>query len=166
MTRAQTRLPRLALATALATALAGGLAITAAAPALSWQDSAPASAAAAADADRLAAPDGPIRLRGINGYAVLDRQHLVLRAGASRRYLVTLKRRCFGLRSGHSIGLSVRSHSTIHNPHFEYIQTGQERCYFDTIEEVDSNDQARALIAARAEAAAAAEAQADANSMR
>lgn len=150
MKRSRTRL-------ALVSLLAGCMMIAAAAPTLSQQDSAPAASPEAEPTD-LVAPDGPVRLRGLNGYAVLDRQHLVLRAGASRRYLVTLKRRCFGLRSSTGIGLSLRSHTTIHNPHFEYIQTEQGRCYFDTIEEVESNDAARALIAARAEAAAEADA--------
>ena len=133
-----------------------------------------ASAAALTAQDETASPaatetetetrNGPIRIRNINGYAVLDRQHLVLRAGASRRYLVTLKRRCTGLRGSTGVGLSLDNFATIHNPHFEYVQTRQDRCYFDTIEQVDSNDEARALIAARAQAAA--EAEADAESMR
>ncbi|OLF72177.1 hypothetical protein AWH62_10010 [Maricaulis sp. W15] len=123
--------------------------------------SAPASAdpppSAVAGEAAPAASDGPIRIRNVNGYAVLDRQHLVLRAGASRRYLVTLQRRCSGLRSGMHLGLSLGRFSTIHNPRFEYVETRDDRCYFDTIEQVESNDEARTLIAARADAAAAAE---------
>lgn len=149
---------------ALASLMAGCLTVAATAPGLSWQETTAEDAPAAIPSD-LAAPDGPVRLRGVTGYAVLDRQHLVLRAGASRRYLVTLKRRCYGLRFSHSIGLSVRSHATIYNPRFEYVQTEDGRCYFDTIEEVDSNDAARALIAARAEAAEA-EMERAADSMR
>ncbi|WP_291842258.1 DUF6491 family protein [Maricaulis sp.] len=145
-------------------AAAGSLLLLASAPALATQpgvgqaDAEPAATQSAAERDR------PLRLRNINGYAVLDRQHIVLRAGASRRYLVTLQRRCFGLRSSQRLGLSLDTFGTIHNPRFEFVQTEDGRCYFDTIEEVDSNDAARALIAARAEAAA--EAEGDAGSRR
>jgi len=159
-----TRLIRTTLTTS-AIAAFGTLALAASAAALTAQD----EAAAPARVETTAASEtetrnGPIRIRNINGYAVLDRQHLVLRAGASRRYLVTLKRRCTGLRGSTGVGLSLDNFATIHNPHFEYIQTRQDRCYFDTIEQVESNDEARALIAARAQAAA--EAEADAESMR
>jgi len=111
---------------------------------------------------------GPIRIRNVHGYSVLDRQHLVLRAGSRQRYLVTLQRECHDMRFSHQLGLSFDRLATIRNPRFEYVQAGVQRCYFDTIEEVESNDAARALIAARAEAAAEAEAEAadGANSAR
>ncbi|WP_417488166.1 DUF6491 family protein [Maricaulis sp.] len=141
---------------ALASLLAGCLAVAATAPVLSWQEAATEAAPAAIPSD-LAVPDGPVRLGRVDGYAVLDRQHVVLRSGVSRHYLVTLERPCFGLRTGFSLGLSVRSYTTIHTPHFEFVQTEDGRCFFDSIEVVESNDAARALIAARAEAAEAAE---------
>ncbi|MFY0637799.1 DUF6491 family protein [Maricaulis maris] len=153
---------RQTLATGLVAAL-GALGLAASAAALTAQDGAAAPAQPETEATT-EARDGPIRIRNINGYAVLDRQHLVLRAGASRRYLVTLKRRCMGLRSSTGVGLSIDNFATIHNPHFEYVQTRQDRCYFDTIEQVASNDEARALIEARANAAA--DAEGDADSMR
>ena len=159
-------LPRPTLTTGLIAAL-GALGLAASASALATQDGAVVPAAAETEASAEVATearDGPIRIRNINGYAVLDRQHLVLRAGASRRYLVTLKRRCMGLRSSTGVGLSIDNFATIHNPHFEYVQTRQDRCYFDTIERVSSYDEARALIEARAEAAA--DAEGDADSMR
>ncbi|WP_297737352.1 DUF6491 family protein [uncultured Maricaulis sp.] len=155
-----TRLIRTTLTTSMIAAL-GALGLAASAAALTAQDE---TASPAATETETETRNGPIRIRNINGYAVLDRQHLVLRAGASRRYLVTLKRRCMGLRGSTGVGLSLDNFATIHNPHFEYVQTRQDRCYFDTIEQVDSNDEARALIAARAQAAA--EAEADAESMR
>lgn len=97
-----------------------------------------------------------IRLININGYSVVDDQHVILTGGASRYYLVTLRRRCSGLRFGSAIGTSFDSNATIMNPRFEYIQAelGQGlRCYIETIEQVESRDAARALIDERAEAA-------------
>ena len=163
-TRSRTRFrTRYGLAAALGAATL--IAMTAAPTVAAQQTDAAATPEPAAETAREAASrDTPLRIRNVNGYAVLDRQHLVLRAGASRRYLVTLQRRCLGLRGSAGIGLSLRNFSTIHNPHFEYVETREDRCYFDTIEAVESNDEARALIAARAEAAEAAEA--DAGTMR
>jgi len=95
-----------------------------------------------------------IRLININGYSVIDHQHLVLNGGARRHYLVTLRHRCPDMRFGTRIGTSFASTETIHSPRFEYVTAGHSdmRCYIDTIEEVDDLDTARALILERAEA--------------
>ena len=64
------------------------------------------------------------------------------------------------------VGLSFPSTATLHRPFMEYVYTGpnEGRCYIDEIEEVESTEAARALIAARAEAEAEAEAAADGGS--
>jgi hypothetical protein len=99
-----------------------------------------------------------IRLVNVNGYTVIDREHLVLNGGASRHYLVTLRTRCYDLNFGHQIGTSFPPTTTLYAPMMEYITVNEEhRCYIDTIEEVDSVDAARTLIEERAEAEAAAE---------
>lgn len=94
-----------------------------------------------------------IRLQNINGYTVIDDEHLVLDGGARRHYLVTLRRRCPGLRFGAEIGLSFPSTTTLYTPFLEYVYTTDDmRCFIDTIEAIDSLDAARALIEERAAA--------------
>lgn len=93
-----------------------------------------------------------ILIRNISGYVVIDDEHIALRSGSSRAYLVTLDNRCWGLRFGSAIGTSFRENRRISNPRFEYITTGEDRCYIDTIELVDSVEIARELVAERAEA--------------
>ena len=147
---------RLLIASLSAFALGAGLA----APALSQQ---PADEAAADE------PAGEgrerIRLVGVNGYNVIDNQHLILDGIGSRYYLVTLQRRCFDLRVGAQIATSFGSTATIYNPRFEYIIASRlsggsipQRCRIETIEQVESRDAARALVEARREAEEAAEA--------
>ena len=99
-----------------------------------------------------------IRLVNVNGYSVIDREHLILNGSASRVYLVTLSRPCQGLNFGAQVGLSFPATTTIYNPRFEFVSTRDDpRCYIDDIEQVESEDAARELVQARAEAEADAE---------
>lgn len=100
-----------------------------------------------------------VRLVHINGYIVVDNEHLILRGGVSRRYLVTMQRQCFGLRAGVQIQTSFGRTETIYSPQFEHITTREGRCYIRSIEEVDSEEAGRALIEQRAAAEAAEDAQ-------
>jgi hypothetical protein len=94
-----------------------------------------------------------IRLVNINGYSVIDREHVVFRGGASRHYLATLRHRCPDLNFGIQLATSFGDNATICPPVTEYITPeGGFRCHIDTIEEVDSVDAARALIEERAAA--------------
>lgn len=106
-------------------------------------------------------PQERIRLVNVNGYSVIDREHVVLNGGARRHYLVTLRHRCSGLRSGIRIATSFPATTTLHPPYIEYIHVGggpsPMRCAIDTIEAVESVDAARTLVADRAAAAEAAE---------
>ncbi|WP_203292210.1 DUF6491 family protein [Maricaulis parjimensis] len=100
----------------------------------------------------------PVRLVNVNGYNVLDREHVLLNGGASRHYLVTLRRRCPGLNFGIELATSFPATTTLHYPMNEYITLDDGmRCFIDTVEEVESADAARALIAERAEAEDSAE---------
>lgn len=134
-------------------AMIGAVGLTAGASATTWQDETGTTTEIETETRQ-----GPIRIRNVHGYAVLDRQHLVLRAGSRQRYLVTLQHECHDMRFSQRLGLSFDRLATIRNPRFEYVQAGVQRCYFDTIEEVESNDAARALIEAREEATAETEA--------
>jgi len=94
-----------------------------------------------------------IRLVNINGYSVIDNEHLVLNGGANRHYLVTLRHRCPGLRFGAEVGTSFPSTTTLYTPFLEYVYTRDDtRCYIDTIEVIDNLDAARALIEQRSSA--------------
>lgn len=104
------------------------------------------------------AGEGPrcLRLTNINGYSVIDRQHVVLRGGASRHYLVTTRHSCPGLNFGARIATTFGETETICPPVVEYlIPDDGFRCAIDTIEAVDDVDAARALIDARAAAESA-----------
>jgi hypothetical protein len=108
--------------------------------------------------------DGPrcVRLTNINGYSVIDRQHVLLRGGASRHYLVTTRHSCPGLTFGARIATTFADTETVCPPVIEYlIPDDGFRCAIDTIEAVEDEDAARALIDARAAAAAESENGAD-----
>ena len=90
----------------------------------------------------------------INGYSVIDPEHLVLQANVSDRYLITTRSRCSSLRFGVEVGLSFQSNRRLCPPIVEHITTGDgQRCQIDTIEEVESVEAARALVQSRREAA-------------
>jgi hypothetical protein len=95
-----------------------------------------------------------VRIRTISGYTVIDDRHLLIRGGPSRHYLITTRQRCSGMRFGVQIGVSFSDNQRICQPHMEYVIPDDGwRCLIDTIEEVDSPDHARDLIARRAAAA-------------
>ncbi|MCP2670533.1 DUF6491 family protein [Maricaulaceae bacterium EIL42A08] len=100
-------------------------------------------------------PPRCVRLVNINGYSVIDNQHMVLNGGASRHYLVTLRRSCTGLRFGAQVGTTFRSNARVCQPVVEDVITSDGwRCPIDTVEEVESLEAAEALIESRAEAEA------------
>ena len=104
-----------------------------------------------------AAASDRIRVVNVRGFSIIDNQHLVLNGAVSRHYLVTLRHVCPSMRFEHTIATSFGPTATIQSPRFEYIYTRDQdqRCYIDTIEEVESLDAARALLAERAEDEAA-----------
>jgi Family of unknown function (DUF6491) len=93
-----------------------------------------------------------VRLININGYSVIDREHVVLRGGANRHYLLTTRHSCPDLNYGIRISTSFPDSTTLCAPLVEYItpENGM-RCSIDTVEAVDSVEAARELISARAD---------------
>jgi hypothetical protein len=90
-----------------------------------------------------------VNLRGVNGYQVIDDQHLVLTGGASRFYLVTTTSRCSGLRFGAQIGTSFGDNARLCPPIVEYVIPDDGwRCAIDTVEEVESLEEAEQRAAA------------------
>ena len=104
------------------------------------------------------APARCVNMRGVDGYTVIDRDHVVLNGALSRRYLATLRSSCPGLRHGVRIGTSFGRNARVCNPSFEYVVSPDGfRCRIETIEAVESLQAARDLIEARAKAQADAE---------
>ena len=94
-----------------------------------------------------------VRLRNINGYTVLDNQHLILKGSASRHYLVTLRSRCFGLDGGAQILTSFGDNARLCRPFFAHVQpNGGARCPIESIEEVHDRQAANQRIEDRANA--------------
>jgi len=113
-----------------------------------------AAPAIAADHHTEGEDDAPrcIRMVHINGYSVIDREHVVFRGGASRHYLATLRHSCPDLNFGVRLATSFGENATLCPPVVEFITPDNGfRCAIDTVEEVDSVDAARALIEARAD---------------
>ena len=112
--------------------------------------SAPALAQDPSQTDAETERSSCVRIMNINGYSSLDDQHLLLNASASRHYLVTTRRSCYGLEHGLQVGLSFPDRTRICNANLEYIVVPDGgRCRISTIEEVENADAARALIAER-----------------
>ncbi len=99
-----------------------------------------------------------VRIFNVHGYTVLDQEHVLLRGGGRKRYLVTLSSRCPGLNFGIEMTTSFPATTTLYHPTMEYISGADfGRCYIDTVEEVADEDTARELITQRAEADAESE---------
>ncbi len=112
----------------------------------------------ATEIDPAAEPPRCVRLRMVNGYSVIDSRHLILNGGASRHYLVTMGESCPSLTFGAQLGTTFGRNERVCRPFLEYvIDRDGWRCAIRQVEEVDSPDAARSLIAARAELAEAEE---------
>lgn len=108
--------------------------------------------AAAVSAGALAAPAlaDCVSVRSVHGYSVIDDRHLVLNSGVNRHYLVTTRQQCRGLRYGVRVATSIDGPRTICSPNFEYVMPDNGmRCGVDTVEEVESVDAAREIVAER-----------------
>ncbi len=128
--------------TALTTAAAGAAVLFAGAGAFAQEPAGEASEAGSQC----------VNLRGVNGYQVIDDQHLVLTGGASRYYLVTTTSRCSGLRFGAQIGTSFGDNARLCPPIVEYVIPDDGwRCAIDTVEEVESLEEAEQRAAAASE---------------
>ncbi len=113
---------------------------------------------ASPEIDPAAEPPRCVRLVNVNGYFTIDDEHLVLNGGASRHYLVTMWTSCPSLRFGTQVATTFGRYERVCRPFIEYVvDRDGYRCPIKQVEEVDSPDAARALIAARAELEAAAE---------
>lgn len=94
--------------------------------------------------------DRCVRIGSISGYSVIDDRNLILRSGASNYFLVTTATRCAGLNFGVEIATSITGNQRICQPMSEFvIPEDGWRCRIASIEEVDSDDAARAIVEER-----------------
>ena len=94
--------------------------------------------------------DRCVYVGNISGYSVIDDRHLILRSGASSFFLVTTATRCAGLNFGVEIATSIRGNQRICQPMSEFVIPDDGwRCRIASIEEVEDEDSARALVEER-----------------
>ena len=97
-----------------------------------------------------------INTRSVRTFDAIDDEHVYVREGSNEHYLLTMQNRCFNLRN--SLGIAFKdTTSRICSDGFGEIVyrdrmgsgRGLESCRIDTIERVDSKEDAEAIVAAR-----------------
>jgi hypothetical protein len=100
--------------------------------------------------DTSAADPSCMTIGDISSQTVIDDQHLLLRAGPDRLYLLTTRDRCSGMRPGERITLSFNPDRPLCRPDEEHVTPPDGwRCAIADIEPVESEDAARAQASAR-----------------
>ncbi|GGB83650.1 MULTISPECIES: DUF6491 family protein [Glycocaulis] len=95
-----------------------------------------------------------VQIGSISGYSVIDDRHLILRSGASSFFLVTTATRCSGLNFGVEIATSITGNQRICQPMSEFVIPDDGwRCRIASIEAVENEDAARALVEERRQSA-------------
>lgn len=98
-------------------------------------------------------PDRCVQIGNVNGYSVIDDRHLVLRSGVRGFFLVTTATRCAGLNYGVEIATSITGNQRICQPMSEFVIPDDGwRCRIASIEQVESEDAARAIVEERRQA--------------
>lgn len=93
-----------------------------------------------------------VRIGNIAGYSVIDDRHLILRSGVQDYFLVTTATRCAGLNFGVQIATSITGNQRICQPMNEFVMPDDGwRCRIASIEAVEDEDAARALVDQRRE---------------
>jgi hypothetical protein len=98
--------------------------------------------------------------RNVRTFDAIDDQHIYVREGSDKHYLLTMKNRCFNLRSALGIAFKDTSSRTCSDGFGEIVYRDrmggpgrrQESCRIGTIERVESKDDAEAIVDARKEA--------------
>jgi hypothetical protein len=94
-----------------------------------------------------------VRVQQINSYEVIDDHHVVIKASASKRYLLTLEASCTGLSFARGISI-VETATRVCNDGFSWLAFehsghGTRRCRIVDLEAVDDDKAARALVESR-----------------
>ena len=95
--------------------------------------------------------------RALRDFDAIDDRHVVVREGSSRYYLLTMARRCIDLRDARTIAISDATSRVCSDGFSEIIYRDRisrrlDKCRIDTIEAVESEEDAEAIVAARKEA--------------
>jgi len=112
-----------------------------------------------ADGDSSQLADEPMRsdtcvnTRFVNNFSALSDQHLFVEARRKEFYLLTLKQRCFDLRSARSIAFNDTTSKVCSGGFGKVIYrspfAGLESCRIGSVEIVEDKDAAKELIAER-----------------
>jgi hypothetical protein len=86
-----------------------------------------------------------LHVNSINGFNPIDKRHLTVSVGANKVYLVTLKSNCRDLKWNQSIAIKATSSWTCSNSH-DKIYVGEQRCFIDDIERVESHAKAKLMV--------------------
>ena len=89
-----------------------------------------------------------IYVPSIDSFRVIDDKHLTVSTSPRRRYLVTLRNRCYGLKWSHEIAISSFGSWTCSYSH-DTVVTEDSRCFIDDIERVESFATAEQIVADR-----------------
>jgi len=92
----------------------------------------------------------------LNSWAQIDRFQLVVWATNTRAYLITVRPPCVNLPFATSIGLTQSTSRVSAN--FDSVVIGRERCWIQTIQEIDVQQMRQAMRQQTADANAAAQA--------
>jgi hypothetical protein len=91
-----------------------------------------------------------VNKRNINSFDAIDDQHLYIKASGNRHFLFTMWSRCYGLRDAHGIGIKDTMSRVCSGGFGEVIYRDMSRrfhtCKIDTIEPVESRDDAKGLV--------------------
>lgn len=90
-----------------------------------------------------------IYVRSIDSFRVIDDRHLTVSTSPRRRYLVTLRNRCYGLKWSNEIAISSLGSWTCSYSH-DTVVTEDRRCFIDDVERVESFAAAEQIVADRA----------------
>jgi len=118
------------------------------------------------DASEEAADDGDseeqvcIYPRNVRTFDAIDDQHIYVREGSDKHFLLTMQTRCFNLRSAMGIAFKDTTSRTCSNGFGEIVYRDRmgspgrrmESCRIDTIERVESKQDAESVVEARKEA--------------
>lgn len=100
-----------------------------------------------------------VNIRAVRTFDAIDDQHIYIREGSDGHFLLTMQHRCFNLRNSLGIGFRDTTGRSCSKGFGEIVYRdrmgggrGIQSCRIDTIERVESKDDAVAIVDARKEA--------------
>ncbi len=100
-----------------------------------------------------------VNIRAVRTFDAIDDEHIYIREGSNNHFLLTMQHRCFNLRNSLGIGFRDTTGRSCSKGFGEIVYRdrmgggrGIQSCRIDTIERVESKDDAEAIVEARKEA--------------